>query len=116
MATLTMNVGGSAITVPCQRAGRAEPVLVGALSRSFAGVEHTSVRAQRAQVPVVLMPVSASAAASIEMLFANGAQIPCARDVFDNGGATVSCSARVASELEPGGTYFVVSLSLSQVS
>jgi hypothetical protein len=116
MATLTLNTGGSSITVACQKAGKAEPILVGETSRSFSGIERTSVRAQKYQVAVVLVPVIAATAASIEALFANGAQVPCNGDVFNNTNATVTCSAKVTSEMEQGGTYWTVSLSLSQVS
>jgi hypothetical protein len=115
MATLTMNVGGSTISVAVQRAGRAEPALVGGLSRSFAGAEHTSIRAQRGQIPVILMPVSATVAASIETLFANGAQVPCAGDVFNNGGATVVCSATITRELDATSTWWTLSMKLSEV-
>jgi hypothetical protein len=67
-------------------------------------------------VPVVLANLPASDTKTLRDLFANGAEIACAGDVFNNNGATVLCLGEIVDEMEVGGTYWIPSLTLTVVA
>lgn len=66
-------------------------------------------------VPVILVDLSPSEVATVRALFAMGAQVDCSGDVFNNGSATVVCSATFSDEFEPAGPWFGLSLTLYEV-
>jgi hypothetical protein len=115
VSILVLDVGGLAISVQCQRGGHAPPRLVGTKPVSGSGNQTSSVRAELMVVPVVLIDYSPAIAASIRALFANGAQVPCSGDVFNNGGVTITCSATFSDEFEPAGPWFGLAMTLYEI-
>lgn len=121
MSLLTLDVGGAdEMDVRVSSAGHAEPREVGGRRYSFFGREKSLIRAELMVVPLVLYPTSATQAATIRDLFANGAAVDCAGDVFNNASATVPCSGEITDELIPGLVIaddpWVLTLTLSEVS
>jgi hypothetical protein len=115
VSILTFDVTGTPIAVQCQRGGHAVPRQVGTIPTSHGGSRTSSIRAELMVVPVVLIDYSPAIVASIRTLFANGAQVACSGDVFNNGGATITCSATFADEFEPAGPWFGLSMTLYEV-
>jgi hypothetical protein len=119
MSLLTVDVGGAAITLRCQKAGHAEPREVGKRRYSFYGRERSMIRAELQVVPLILYLMSPTAAAAIRTLFANGAQVVCEGDVFNNANANITCSGEITDEAEPGLLFsdepWVLNLTLYEV-
>lgn len=121
MAILTLDVGGLALTPAVSSAGHAEPREAGGRRYTFFGGERSMIRAELMVVAVVLVNLQSTAAKAIRDLFALGAQVPCAGDVFNNAGTTVQCSGEITDEAETGGEdgeepYWVLALTLTEVS
>ena len=117
MSLLTVDVGGANETViQFVRAGHAETRKIGARRFAFAGNERSMIRAERIVLPVQLIAIPAATAVTIRSLFARGAVVACAGDVFNNGGATVSCMGEITDEMEVGGVYWNLSLTLREVT
>jgi hypothetical protein len=114
MAVLTVDVGGSPISYVCRRGGHAAPRKAGNRGYAFAGDETSGVRAEF-MVPVVLSNLTGDEVVTLRTLFENGAQVPCSGDVFNNGGATVVCSATMTDELSESTSWWIVSLTLYEV-
>jgi hypothetical protein len=121
MSLLTLDVGGAnEMDVRVTTAGHAEPRVVGSTQRvTFNGRLRSTARAELMKVPLILYPKSATDAATIRSLFANGGQVWCNGDVFNNGLVDVLCSAEMTDELTPGllisDDPWVVNLTLSEV-
>jgi hypothetical protein len=115
MAVLTVDVGGSPITLACEKGGHAPPRKVGGRVYGFAGVETPSVRAELMVVPVVLAPLPTATVATIRDLFALGAQVDCEGDIFNNEGATIVCSGTITDELHEVGDRWTVNLTLYEI-
>lgn len=116
MSTLTLDVGGAALSVNCQKAGHAAPRKVGGdRSFAFSGAESPATRAEAMVVPVVLAPYSPATVATIRAMFALGEQVPCAGDVFNNGGGTSDWSAAITDELHETADRVTVSMTLYEV-
>jgi hypothetical protein len=116
MPILTLDVGGAALAVACQKGGHAPPRKAGNRGYAFSGGETSGVRAELMVVPVVLVDLPSATCASIRTLFANGAQVPCSGDVFNNGGTTIICSGTITDEFLQGGTqWFTIALTLYEV-
>lgn len=115
---LTLDVGATNLVVAVSVAGHAEPRAVGSRRFAFAGNERSMIRYELMVVPVVLVNAPPATVAAVRALFVRGAQVPCAGDVFNNGGATIRCSGTVTDELEVGTTakYWVASLTLYQIA
>lgn len=117
MSLLTLDVGGAALSVNCQRAGHAPPRKVGGdRSTTFAGSENAATRAEAMVVPVVLARLSPTTVATIRAMFALGAQVPCAGDVFNNGGVTEDWSAVITDELHETADHWTISMTLYEVN
>jgi hypothetical protein len=99
----------------CRRGGHALPRRVGSKPVSFGGEETTSLRAELMVVPLVLVQLTPAQAATVRALFANGAQVDCSGDVFNNASATVTCSATISDEFEPAGPWFSLSMTLYEI-
>jgi hypothetical protein len=115
MAVLTVDVGGSPITLACEKGGHASPRKVGNRVYGFAGVETSSVRAELMVVPVILAPLPTATVATIRDLFALGAQVDCEGDIFNNEGATIVCSGTITDELHEVGDRWTVNLTLYEI-
>lgn len=116
MPTLRIDVGGaSQMDLACQKAGHAAPRLVGARGLSASGAEHSQIRAEAMVVPVVLAPLPTATVATIRSLFALGARVSCAGDVFNNGGATLACSGTITDELHETADRWTTNLTLHDV-
>lgn len=99
--TLILNAGTSApLVVPCTKAGKQAPKLVGAVSNAFAGNERSSIRREMQLHQYVTSPITSYTAHAIESLFALGASIPVSGSLFR--GFIVSCAATVHSDTVPG--------------
>jgi hypothetical protein len=116
MSLLTVDVGGANETVvPFARAGNAERRRVGGLSYAFLGNERSLIDSEWIVAPVQLAAVPAATAAIIRALFADGAAVDCEGDVFNNSNATISCTGEITDEMEVGGTYWNLVLTLTEV-
>lgn len=116
MSTLTFDVGGAALSVDCQKAGHAAPRKVGGdRSFAFSGAESPATRAEAMVVPVVLERLSPATVATIRDMFALGEQVPCAGDVFNNGGGTSDWSATITDELHETADRVTLSMTLYEV-
>lgn len=115
MAVLTLDVGGTPITVPCQKGGHAAPRKVGGRVYGFAGAETSSERANLMIVPVVLAPLPLATVKSIRDLFALGNQITCEGDIFNNAGAEIVCSGKITDEFHETADRWTLSLTLYEV-
>jgi hypothetical protein len=117
MSVLTFDVGGAALSVACERAGHAAPRLVGGgRGFAFAGRESSGTRGQAMVVPVVLAPLPSATVATIRAMFALGAQVPCAGDVFNNGGGTALWSADITDELHETADRWTMSMTLYEIA
>ena len=117
MSLLTIDVGGAnEQAVAYRRAGHAEPRTVGSRRYAFAGNERSMIRAEPFVFPVQLVPLPAATMATIRSVFADGAEVECSGDVFNNGNRTVTCIGTIADEMEVGGTYWNSTLTLTQVT
>ena len=120
MSLLTLDVGGLGLVVRVQSAGHAEPREVGTRVYTFFGGERSMIRAELMVVAVVLWRLTPADAKAIRDLFAFGAAAPCAGDVFNNAGATVTCSGEITDEARPGlffaGAPWTIALTLTEVS
>lgn len=116
MSILTLDVGGAALSVNCERAGHAPPRKVGGdRSYSLSGVETPATRAEAMVVPVVLSPLDTTTVATIRAMFALGNQVPCAGDVFNNGGGTSDWSATITDELHETADRWTLNATLYEV-
>lgn len=116
MSVLTVDVGGAnQTTLALQRGGHTDPRRVGGLTDGFAGSEESAIIAELMVIPFVTVPVDFATAKTVHDLFALGAQVNCAGDVFDNGGATIVCSADLTDEVDPTATWFTISGTLYEV-
>jgi hypothetical protein len=116
VSILTLDVGGAALSVNCERAGHAAPRLVGGGPvYAFSGTETSGTRAQAMVVPVVLERLPSATVATIRDMFALGAQIPCAGDVFNNGGGTSDWCAEITDELHETADLWTISMTLYEV-
>jgi hypothetical protein len=121
MSLLTLDVGGAnEMDVRVTSSGHAEPRAVGSPRRvTFNGRLRSTQRAALMKVPVILYPSSAADAATIRTMFANGGQVWCNGEVFNNGLVDVLCSAEMTDELTPGllisDDPWVVNLTLNEV-
>lgn len=115
MAVLILNVGGSQISLACQRAGKGAPVLIGAKSRAFAGNERSSIRGQKRVIPILTSPIDTATEAAIQTLIANGAQFPCSGDILTNVSTicSVDCTASDMIQGLPG--FFQMALTVNEV-
>jgi hypothetical protein len=113
---LTIDVGGLDLEPSVSSAGHAEPRAVGARVYTFFGRERSMIRAELMIVPVVLVNLTQSDAKAIRDLFALGVAVPCSGVVFNNALATVQCSGEITDEMEQGSGYWVLSLTLTEVS
>jgi hypothetical protein len=115
MPVLTLDVGATNLVLDYTKAGKSEPVLVGELSDAWDGAARSSIRAEKTVVQAVTTRVPAATEAAIRALFFLGARVPCAGDVFNNGGATVSCTGVVTSEMTETADW-IVNLTLRQAT
>lgn len=103
MSLLTLDVGGpDEMDVQVTKAGHTEPRQVGSRRYTFFCRERSMIRAEFMIVPLILYPASVTDAATIRTLFANGAQVVCNGDVFNNALADITCSGEITDELIPG--------------
>lgn len=116
MSLLTFDVGGANETViPFVRAGNSERRTVGKRRYAFAGNERSMIDVEYIVASVVLVALPAATAAVIRALFANGAQVNCEGDLFNNSNATIVCSGEITDEMEVGGAYWNLSITLTEV-
>lgn len=115
MPTITFDVGGANITVPCQRAGKAAKRRLGAAGPTANGNLRSFIRQEFNEIPLILIRVTQEEAAAIEALFANGAIVPCAGDVVNNGGATIRCLGDYTDNMEPADTLRTPTVFLHEV-
>jgi hypothetical protein len=99
----------------CQRGGHAQPRRAGQPQTSYAGRLTHPVRAELMVVPVVLVKLSPAQVFTIRALFANGNQVTCSGDVFNNAGASIVCSGEIVDDFHPAGPWFEVSLTLYEI-
>jgi hypothetical protein len=118
MSLLTVDVGGAnETTIRFARAGHAEPKSVGTRRYAFAGNERSMMRGESHVIPLVLAgDYLAADVATLRSLFALGAEVVCSGDVFNNGGAAVTCMGELSDEMEVGGTRWIPTLTLTQVT
>jgi hypothetical protein len=118
MSLLTVDVGGANETVVrFSRAGHAEPRTVGARRFAFAGNERSMIRAEPHIIPLVgAGDTLAATVATLRSIFVLGAAVYCAGDVFNNGGVSVLCSGELTDEMEVGGSRWIPTLTLTQVT
>jgi hypothetical protein len=113
---LTLDVGGAdEMDVAVSRAGHAEPREVGTRVFALLGRERSLIQQELFVLPFALEPVPQATMETIKRLFARGAQVPCAGLALNNGGATVTCSGELVPEMEQGTTYWLGTLTLSEV-
>ena len=103
------------VAYQCQRGGHAAPRRVGTMPGSFAQRQTSSVRAELMVVPVILSYLTSAEAATLRTTLANGAQVTCSGDVFNNGGAAIVCSGAITDEERQGATWWEVSLTLYEI-
>jgi hypothetical protein len=115
VSVLTLDVGGANIQPPCQKGGHAAPRKTGDRGFQFSGGEVNGIRAENMIVPVILFPRTFAQAVAIRALFALGAQVPCAGDVFNNGGATIVCSGTITDELDETDAWWTINLTLFEI-
>jgi hypothetical protein len=116
VAVLTLDLGGTPLTVACERGGHAAPRVVGNRVHGFAGVETSSVRAELMVVPTVLAPLSSATVKTIRDLFALGNQVTCEGDIFNRPGEQIICSGTITDELHEVGDRWTVNLTLYEVA
>jgi hypothetical protein len=118
MSLLTVDVGGAnETTVRFARAGHAEPRSVGTRRYAFAGNERSMMRAESHVVPLVgAGDYLAADVATLRSIFALGAAVLCSGDVFNNGSLPIYCMGELADEMEVGGTRWIPTLTLTQVT
>lgn len=116
MSLLTVDVGGPNETVlPFAKAGHAEPRTVGKRRYAFAGNERSMIRSEPMVIPLVGANLPAATVATLRSIFALGAKVLCAGDVFNNGGVAIYCSGELADEMEQGNTFWIPTLTLHEV-
>jgi len=114
VAVLTVDVGGTPLTLACQRGGHAAPRRVGN-KHTGQGAEESSVRAELMVVPVVTAPILSATYATLKAMFALGAQKTCQGDLFNNNGYYIVCSAKITGELRETADSWIVSFTLYEV-
>lgn len=115
MPTITFGVGTANITVPCQRAGKVAKRRLGGTGPTANGNLRSYIRWEGNEIPLILIRITQSEAKAIEDLFANGARVPCAGDVINNGGATVDFLGDYTDNMEPADTLRTPSVFLHEV-
>lgn len=100
--------------IDCERGGHAPPRLVGAKGYSASGSEWSQVRGERMVVPFVAAPLPWTQIATIRDLFALGARVNCAGDLFNRAG-TIVCSGTITDELHETGDRGTVNGTLFEV-
>jgi hypothetical protein len=97
--TLILNAGTSTPTsLVVQRAGKAPPRVVGAVTPSANGANRSSVRGEAKVMPVVLTTfIDTAAEAAIKAAIMNGAQISCSGDLLANLQTLCSIDSYVAN-------------------
>lgn len=120
---LTLDTTGVPFLVAVQRAGHAEPRVVGSRWYTFFGAERSGERAELMNVPLVLvhteeLPLDETIVAAVRALFAAGRQVMCNGVVFNNGAVDILCSGEVTDDMEPGTNpeTWIVNLTLSEVA
>lgn len=99
MPVLTLDVGGpDEMDLDCEGGGHAAPRTVGNRGYSASGSEWSQIRDELMVVPFVSAPLPWSQIATIRALFALGARVNCAGDVFNRAG-TIICSGTITDEL-----------------
>ena len=114
MAVLTVDVGGTPLTLACQRGGHAPPRRVGNV-HTGQGPEESSVRAELMVVPIVTVPIPNATYATLKALFALGAQRTCQGDIFNNDGNYIICSGKITGEFRETADTWIVNLTLFEV-
>lgn len=116
MSILTLDVGGpDEMVVEVTHAGHAEPREVGTRVYALLGRERSLIQAALFVLPFALVNVTQTQMETVKRLFARGAQVPCAGLALNNGGATVTCSGELVPDMEQGTTYWLGTLTLSEV-
>jgi hypothetical protein len=116
MSLLTVDVGGANETVlRLVQSANLERRQIGKKRYAFAGNERSMIRAEKIVWSGALLAVSASDAVTIRSLFALGAAVACEGDVFNNGNATIVCLGEITDEMEVGGPYWNLALTLREV-
>lgn len=116
MAVLTLDVGGAALSVDCEKGGHAPPRKVGGDRQyAFPGTENPTTLLELMVVPVILAPLPTATVATIRAMFALGAQVPCSGDVFNKAG-TIVCSGSITDELHETGDRWTLTLTLYEIA
>lgn len=113
---ITLDAGGANLVLPWQRFGRAEPIAIGELSDADDGTTRSSIRAEKMVAAGITTRVTAAIEAQVRAMFALGARVPTVGPVWNNGGATVTVTGKMTSELMPGGDRWVINLTLTQAT
>jgi hypothetical protein len=112
---LTLDVGGpDEMDLDCERGGHAAPRKVGDRGYSGSGSEWSQIRGELMVVPFVAAPLPWSQIATIRDLFALGARVNCAGDIFNKPG-TIVCSGTITDELHETGDRGTVNGTLFEV-
>jgi hypothetical protein len=121
MSILTIDVGGpDERDVSCERAGHAEPRVVGGRRYSVNGRERSTERAELMVVPVVIRELTQLDVRAVRALYANGAHVVHNGEVFNNALEDVICSGEITDEAEVGteggdDLYWILNVTLSEV-
>jgi hypothetical protein len=114
--TLTLDVGGpNEMDLDCERGGHAAPRKVGGKGNSASGSEWSQIRAELMVVPFVTAPLPWDTIATIRSLFALGARVNCAGDVFNKPG-TIVCSGTITDDLHETGDRGTVNGTLYEIA
>lgn len=114
MAVLTVDVGGSPLSLDCERGGHAAPRRVGPKTVGNSGAEESSIRGELMVIPLVLAPLPTATLNTLRALFALGAQVPCSGDIFNTPG-TITCSGTITDQLHETGDRWTANLTLYEV-
>lgn len=106
MSVLILDVGASSVDVGYAQAQEGAPAYVGQTSISFNGAERNSIRAAARTFGVTTIPLDAATEQQVRTAIGNAAPIPCSGDLFNNGGATVTCSWRLTARVPVIGTSY----------
>jgi hypothetical protein len=116
VSVITLDVGGLDLEPDVSAAGHADPRPVGERRYAFNGRERSMIRAELMVVALTLVNLTQSDAKAIRDLFALAVSVPCSGDAFNNASATVQCSGEITDEMEQGSGYWVLNVTLTEVS
>lgn len=110
---LSITIAG--IDLACADGGEGDPILIGEESRSFSGIQRSSVRTQKRTFAVTTVPVVQATWDSIQAAIANRAQVACSGIILSAGSFTASLKGSARAYPGSSPQLWVITLAGEQV-